>query len=316
MIRRISGLLLLTGASLVGCDDLGPEGSPGAGPAVSVVAGEATESALTQEDRAMRERLASRLLALDFFNEQMWPRHEAEAGLSWLRASAAGSGLELSRVETEPTMERQGVEIRPLQLKATGAWRDVVAWLSAVEASPRRLVLRGVELNQHDGHAAADLRVAVLVDRPTGLDALAQQDVASLSGEALREAVAGLEAELRSKSRAFTQLGAEASWSRPIAELTALMPADANPLRLSLTRTDQSRAQSFTGRFTVAVPDAGTVPGYVRRLQQQPGFVTTRLLALREAGAGWQRASLAFTYRGQPAATAYPPEVAEVETGR
>ncbi|MEO1235194.1 MAG: hypothetical protein AAFX76_00240 [Planctomycetota bacterium] len=253
-------------------------------------------------DFAAREALSARLLALDYFAEQMWPAHEPEAASTWLQASAAGSGVTLDTLTAEDPLILDGVDIRPMTVKAIGAWDDLVGWLAAIEASPRRLVLRGVELNDRRDGTVADLRLAALVDRPTGLDTLAEQDVASLRGEALAEARGWIEAELRGKSRAFTELGADASWSRPIGELAATLPEGARPVRLDLSRAaaGDERAEAFAGRFTLTTPDAGAVPGYVRQLQRHDGFVRVGLNSLRDAGAGWQRVAVTFTYAGAP----------------
>lgn len=251
-------------------------------------------------DVAKQQTLSHRLTALDFFSERMWPGHDGEAGLNWLRTSAAGSGLELTRIMPEVVIKRDGVAVRPVTLQAEGAWADVVGWLESIEASPRRLVLRDVQLQTLRSRVVADLKLAVLIDRPTGLDELAKLDVADLRGEELDRAIQLIETELRGKSQTLTELGADASWSRPIADLTALMPASARPVNLGLGRygNDGRRASEFTGSFTLVVPDAGLVPTFVRDLQKREGFAAAGLQSLRDAGADWQRATVTFTFDG------------------
>jgi len=266
------------------------------------------------ERNAQQQQLLSlRLTALDFFTERMWPGHDGDAGINWLRNSAAGSGLELTRVMPEVVIKRDGVAVRPVTVQAEGDWADVVGWLQAIESSPRRLVLREVALHTLRNRVVADLKIAVLIDRPTGLDELATMNVADLRGDDLDHAVRMIEAELRGKSRILNQLGADASWSQPIAELTALLPDSARPVNLSLVRTgNDERAQQFTGRFTLVVPDAGLVPGYVRDLQKRPGFAAAGLESLRRAGADWQRAAVTFTFTGDAGPISiHPSEMAE-----
>ncbi|MEM9419524.1 MAG: hypothetical protein AAGA25_10815 [Planctomycetota bacterium] len=298
-------LAALTVATAVGCD---PSSTPPVETTQSAPAGSAAEQSTAappvpspeqSQHREQQQRLSMRLTALDFFAERMWPGDDGESGLNWLRTSAAGSGLELTRVMPEVVIERQGVAVRPALLQAEGDWADVVGWLQAIEASPRRLVLREVELQTLRNRVVAQLQVGILIDRPTGLTALAEMNVADLRNEELELAVSMIEAELRGKSQNLEQLGADASWSQPIAELTALMPNSAKPVNLSITRTGNGeRAQSFNGTFTLAVPDAGLVPDYVRTVQKHPGFANANLESLRNAGGDWQRAAVTFTFTG------------------
>ncbi len=305
--------------TLVACDRspnsalVSSDNAPEPADAVTPEASEAKAQA--QHDAQQQKLLSLRLTALDYFSERMWPGHDGEAGINWLRTSAAGSGLELTRVMPEVVIKRAGVAVRPVTVQAEGDWGDVVEWLRAIEASPRRLVLREVGLHTLRNRVVADLKIAVLIDRPTGLDELATMNVADLRGEELDRAVQVIETELRGKSQTLNQLGADASWSQPIAELTALLPDTARPVNLSLVRTGNAeRAQQFTGRFTLVVPDAGDVPTYVRSLQKRPGFAAAGLESLREAGADWQRAAVTFTFTGEagPISTS-PSGMAEVD---
>ncbi|MEL7089104.1 MAG: type 4a pilus biogenesis protein PilO, partial [Planctomycetota bacterium] len=235
--------------------------------------------------------------------------------LDWLKTSAVGAGLEIERVMPEVVIEREGVAVRPVVMQAEGEWSQLVSWLQEIEASPRRLILREVNLQTLRNRVVAELKLAVMIDRPTGVAELAKLDVASLRGEELDRAVTLIETELQGKSQAFNQLGADASWSRPIADLTALMPTDARPVTLRVGRyANGERAQRYTGSFTLLLPDAGEVPTYVRRLQKQDGFADAALRSLRRAGAAWQRATVtfAFTGPGLPDATR-PAGIAAVE---
>lgn len=261
-----------------------------------------------------QQRLSLRLTALDFFAERMWPGHDGEAGLNWLRTSAAGSGLELTDITSEALLEGDGVAVRPVTVQAEGEWADVVEWLQAIEASPRQLVLRELDLHTLRNRVVANLEVAILIDQSPGLEALATMNVADLRGEDLDRAVRVIEAELRAKSQILEQLGTDASWSWPIAELTALLPASARPVNLSLIRTGNGqRAQRFTGKFTLIVPDAGLVPDYIRTVQKQPGFAEAGLESLRRAGGDWQRAAVTFTFTGEARPVAAgPSDMAEV----
>lgn len=311
-------------ASLTGCDRAATPAAEtsraadiidAADPDLASAAAASDADAQAQRDAQQQQRLSHRLTALDFFTERMWPGQDGDAGINWLRNSAAGSGLELTRVMPEVVIKRDGVAIRPVTVRAEGDWGDVVGWLQAIEASPRRLVLREVELHTLRNRVVADLKIAVLIDRPTGLNELATMNVADLRGEALSRAVQVIEAELRGKSQTLNQLGADASWSQPIAELTAMLPASARPVNLSLVRTGNAeRAQEFTGRFTLVVPDAGLVPGYVRDLQKRAGFAAAGLESLRRAGADWQRAAVTFTFTGGAGpVSAGPAGMAEVD---
>ncbi|MEM7627706.1 MAG: hypothetical protein AAF333_19080 [Planctomycetota bacterium] len=290
-------------AGLLGCGDSGAasgSGEPGTPDATTATRDAKTADAGSPTDNQLKQQeLSRRLMALDFFSEQMWSDYQGNAGLDWLKGAAAEEGLKLDRVMPELVIEREGVAVRPVTLQATGDWPDLVRWLQAIEASPRRLVLREVKLHTLRSRVVADLKLAVMIDRPTGVTELAKRDVASLRGEELDRAVRLIEAELEGKSKAFTQLGADASWSQPIADLTALMPADSRPVTLSVGRyTNGQRAREFTGSFTLLTPDAGEVPGYVRQLQKQDGFSTAGLRSLRRAGADWQRATVTFSFVG------------------
>lgn len=300
-ILMMAGVLA---AGLIGCGDSGPGETSTNAPAATDDQTTAADRAQAAADAQKQQELSRRLMALDFFSERMWPGSAGDAGVDWLKNSAAGSGLELTRVMPEVVIERDGVAVRPVTVQAEGDWNDVVAWLQAIEASQRRLVLRDVELHSLRNRVVADLKIAVMIDRPTGLDELARLDVASLRGEALDDAVGLIETELAGKSKAMTQLGADASWSTPIAELTALLPQRARPVNLSVGRkaNDGQRAQDFSGTFTLLVADAGQVPGYVRQLQKRDGFTTAGLKSLRRAGADWQRVTVTFTFAG-PAAS-------------
>ncbi|MEM1107168.1 MAG: hypothetical protein AAGH99_00575 [Planctomycetota bacterium] len=309
-MRQLISILAFVVVALAvsGCDQEPSAISTGTGQTVDITAESSVDGAdlqkapkqtAAQRDAERHKLLSMRLTALDFFAEQMWPSHDHEAGFNWLRNSAAGSGLKLTEITAEDDIERDGVTIRPLTLQAMGNWADVVSWLQAIEASQRRLVLRKVDLNTRRDGVRADLEIAVLIDQPTGLMRLTEMDVAELSGEALDHAVRIIEADLKGKSQALNELGADASWSRPIAELTEWMPDAARPVTLSLTRTGNGeRAREFSGRFVLVVSDAGQVPGYIRQLQKQPGFAAAGLQSLRRAGAGWQRAVVTFTFTG------------------
>lgn len=293
--------IVILGLGLTACD-----GGKTAAPVGEADGGDATHSANSEAsddlaaDQAKQEELSRRLMALDFFSEQMWPDHDGDAGLDWLKSSAASAGLEIDRMMPEVVIEREGVAVRPVTMQAEGAWGDLVVWLQEIEASPRRLVLREVKLHTLRNRIVAELKLAVMIDRPTGLTQLAELDVASLGGEELDRAVKLIETELQGKSHAFNQLGADASWSRPIADLTALMPADARPVTLSVGRyANGQRARHYTGTFTLLISDAGQVPTYVRQLQKQDGFATAGLRSLRRAGADWQRATVTFSFAGQ-----------------
>lgn len=294
--------------AVVGCDQSASSGpdAPAVGAALSntdATSSSRADTAATppaQHHAQQQQRLSLRLTALDYFAQRMWPGHDREVGLNWLRTSAAGSGLELTRVMPEALLEGDGVAVRPVTVQAEGDWADVVEWLQAIEASPRQLVLREVELHTLRNRVVANLKVAILIDQSPGLEALATMNVADLRGEDLDRAVRVIETELRGKSQIFEQLGADASWSRPIADLTALLPASARPVNLSLVRTGNGqRAQRFTGKFTLIVPDAGLVPDYVRTVQKQPGFAEAGLESLRRAGGDWQRAAVTFTFTGE-----------------
>ncbi|MBB6431556.1 hypothetical protein [Algisphaera agarilytica] len=306
-MRTIAARLTLAALTVaaVGCDpsSQSPAESSQTDPATSAVQPAVAPPEVSPEQarhQEQQQRLSMRLTALDFFAERMWPGHDGEAGLNWLRTSAAGSGLELTRVMPEVVIERQGVAVRPAMMQAEGEWADVVGWLQAIEASPRRLILREVELHTLRNRVVAQLKVGILLDRPTGLTALAEMNVADLRNEELELAVSMIEAELRGKSQTLEQLGADASWSQPIAELTSLMPGSAKPVKLSIARTGNGeRAQSFDGTFTLVVPDAGLVPDYIRTIQKHPGFADANLESLRNAGADWQRAAVTFTFTGQ-----------------
>ena len=292
--------LILT-AALAACDgERGTEQLGADGPASSTTGSVADQAVAA--DQAKQEELSGRLMALDFFSEQMWTDHEGDAGLDWLKTSAASRGLELARVMPEVLIEREGVAVRPVTLEAQGQWGPLVGWLGEIEASPRRLILREMKLQTLRNRVVAQVKLAVLIDRPTGLAALAELDVAALRGDELDRAVGLIETELRGKSQAFEQLGADASWSRPIADLTALMPEGARPISLGVGRyTNGQRAQSFNGSFTLLIPDAGEVPGYVRQLQKHDGFASAGLRSLRRAGADWQRATVTFSFTGDKA---------------
>ncbi|MEM9883283.1 MAG: hypothetical protein AAF800_10235 [Planctomycetota bacterium] len=293
--KRVSAAAWVTAClGLTACDgssDHTPQASSATPSAVDMVSGDT--------DAARQETLSRRLMALAFFRDAMWPAESGrDAALTWLRASAAGSGLELSGVMPEPTIERPGVAVSPVTLRAAGGWSDVVAWLGGVEASPRRIVFRSVELQRRESSAVADVKLAVLIDRPTGLNELVKQDVASLRGESLSAAVASIEAELKGKSVTLSALGADASWAAPLGALHAGLPAGAEPVTLRLSRTSQRRARSFAGSFGFTVADAGAVPAYVRSMQKRDGFAEARLRSLRPTADGTQRATLNFVYHG------------------
>ncbi|MEM6459374.1 MAG: hypothetical protein AAF710_08305 [Planctomycetota bacterium] len=285
---------IAAGLGLTACD--GPSDDSPEAVGVRPVAVEVT---IPDTDAARQEVLSHRLMALGFFRDAMWPAEGGrDAALTWLRASAAGSRLELSGAMPEPTIERAGVAVCPVTLRAAGDWGDLVSWLAGVEASPRRIVFRSVELQRRESSAVADVKLAVLVDRPTGLDELVKQDVASLRGEALRSALLSIEAELSGKSRTLSTLGADASWAAPLTELHAGLPAGASPVTLRLSRTSERRALSFAGSFRFTVDDPGVVSGYVRGLQRRDAFAEARLRSLRPTPDGTQRATLSFVYQG------------------
>lgn len=304
LIASRLALAALTAVS-VGCDP-SSSSSTASGDGASTPA-EAHQSASDEtkasldaaHQEAQLQRLSMRLAALDFFSEQMWPDHESDAALDWLKSSAQTAGVEVDRVMPELIIERAGVAVRPVKLQAVGDWADLVTWMQDIETSPRRLILREVKLQTLRNRVIAELKLAVMIDRPTGVSELAKLDVASLEGEALDHAVDLIEAELQGKSRAFTELGADASWSRPIADLTQLMPASSRPVTLSVGRyANGERAQQYTGTFTLLIPDAGQVPTYVRRIQKHQGFAEAGLRSLRQAGAEWQRVTVTFTFAG------------------
>ncbi|MEM1027706.1 MAG: type 4a pilus biogenesis protein PilO [Planctomycetota bacterium] len=261
-----------------------------------------------------RQRLTQHRLDLENLTARLWPKADAEAGLNWLQTSAAGSGLELTKLSPGSTVERDGLEIRPYTVRAEGDWPSVVDWLQAIESSPREFGLQIMGLQTVNGRVVTEINLAILIDRTTAPEILAGRDVAELNDRELGQAIRLTRAERSGIQQAFDELGAETSWSQPIAELTALLPDAARPLRMTLKPADpHGDTKRFTGRFTLEVPDAGLVPSYVRGVQKQPGFVEAGLASLRRDGNEWQRASVTFSFAGQtPSAPNIPTELAEV----
>ena len=252
--------------------------------------------------------LSQRLLALRWFGTQMWPAERPDAPAEHLAALARGAGVTLTATMPEPVRQAESVATRRLALRADGDWVNLVAWLRAVENTPRRLVVRELSLHRLRNRSVAEVQLTAVLDRPAGLTKLARLDVSALRGAALTEAVGELDADLQQKSVTMTRLGADTSWSAPLDAITRHLPAGSEPVRLTLKRDGVGRrAQAFSGDFTVQLPAGVELGPLVATLRADPGFADLEDHGLRSVGAGVYRWSAGYVYGAPPDRAVTPP---------
>lgn len=303
-----AALVTGVGLGLAGCGDAHAPEAGEAPPAAAAHTG--TKTVETPEEKAPRVEgtLQQRLFALNYFASTMWPADRPDAALVWLRASAAEHGLTLTREIPEPVAVASSVAARRIGVRAQGDWADLLRWLAAIEASPQRIVARDIALHRLYDRDVADLALTALMDRPAGLAAVGQADLATLDQAGMAKLLADIDADLAEKGQTLNRLGAEVSWSRPIEEITAALPQGATPVRLELSRGDSGdRAQRFTGSFTAQLPDAAAVEPMLAQLAQAQGFAQVREDAVTSVGASFVRVVAAFTWGAPEEAQAPTP---------
>ena len=295
-----AALVTGVGLGLVGCGEAGGPEAPEARQAPQADAAQVQDKAqkkAPEKASALETTLQQRLFALDYFATKMWPADQPDAALVWLRSSAAAHGLTLTREIPEPVAVASSVAARRIGVRAQGDWADLLQWLTAIEASPQRIVARDIALHRLREHDVADLALTALMDRPAGLTALGKTDLAELDQAGMTQLIAEIDADLAEKGQTLNRLGAEVSWSRPIEEITAALPEGATPVRLELSRGDTGeRAQRFTGSFTAQLPDAAAVEPMLDQLAQAKGFAQVREDTVTGVGASFVRVVADFTW--------------------
>jgi|GEM_PF-2607342 len=288
---RLITAFLLTTTTLVGCGERSvPERAAGI-TAVGAAAGGGDPRA------EMHDALRQRLLALDYYASRMWALDQPDAPQAWLAAAAVEHGVTLSGVMPGPTAVAQSVATRRLGVRAEGEWEALLGWMNAIEDSPRRFIARDVALHRLRSRSVADLQLTALMDRPAGLRAVGELDLSSMDGAGLAGVIERLDADLRQKGETLDRLGADVSWSRPIATVTETLPDTGTLIRLHLDRGAlDARAQRFGGSFTAQMRHAEDVDPMVAALNDSAGFAHARLIGGRDVGAGFRRAEVTFTY--------------------